>query len=166
MNNADFESFRCLEKLIDANSQLLYSDRFLTHYGRTDIEGSFFHIKISENSYIKLEFSWFECPETLLDYSVISVRDAEFKVSENTAIFSFYDSSRYKNISLLSFSHTEDETLISESAVLLEREDEKSVLIYSGDSAFRNTVLEHDQSKIRSHLSSAVKVRKVGDKII
>ena len=158
MYKLDRSSLDLLKSLIGVKSQLLYTDRIITHYGETTIEGEFFCIKTDESKCVKIGFHWSECQDTLLDYSLLSAHITEFNIAGCCSIFSFEDTSKYVSAKIISLSHEEEEDLVFHAGFILERSDGKRILIHGGGSAFRNAKLEHDPLIIDDFLSKAIDV--------
>ena len=161
MIEIDNRSIELLGKLKNASSQLIYSERVLSEYGIMSIESPDYWIKVEGGSYLRLSSVWRESEETHVDYGIISVEQCSFDVLPNTSIFSFGTMSIYESIEILIVSHGEDNALEYEGGILLTRGDGKKIIITCGDSAFRNLVLEHDNSQIDSFLKSVVKQKAI-----
>ena len=159
MKNIDNTSVESLSMLADGTSQLIYSGRVMTSYGATELEASEFSIKLDEETCVCISSCWYECEETGLDYPIVTAKKHTFEVSPNTSIFSFENKSKYTPVKLLSVAHEDDSSLIYEGAILLSRLDGKSVVIFGGESAFRNLVLEHRKEQIENYLEKVISIR-------
>ena len=152
-------SVKSLSMLTASTSQLIYSGRLMTRYGSTELEASEFSVKLDEETCVCISSCWYECEETGLDYPVVTAKKHIFKMSSNTSIFSFENVSKYQSIKSLAVAHEDNSSLIYEGGVLLSRSDGKSAIIFGGDSAFRNLVLEHRKEQVESYLEKVIAIR-------
>ena len=159
MKKIDEATIESLKMLTGAKSQLIHSGRVISKYGKTELESSEFSLKLGEDTWICISSCWYECDETGLDYPIITAKSHVFDVSPTTSIFSYENTSEYKPVKVLSVAHEEDSSLTHESGILLSRHDGKSTVIFGGESAFRNLVIEHRKELVESYLEKVISMR-------
>jgi hypothetical protein len=136
-------------------------DGVILTYGQNYFESGKIFISIKGQKYLSICTVWFESDLSAQDlYSFETEYVNKIEHGNKKTIFSFFNLDTISSIEIYEKTvETDDEELVFDSAILVQRSDGKRLYICGGESAFRNVYLYSEESVIKSQLK-CVKLRK------